>query len=135
MTPASDSRWPRGRARHGGIDRVPVGSASLWLAGRRYVAPDPEAALAAVGAGAIVCLCEEAELGERWPAYVGWLRRTGSPSIWHPVPDLPAPGPPVARRWVWAIWHRLGAAGAVFFLCVSGCGRAGTGAAAVLMRA
>jgi protein-tyrosine phosphatase len=134
MTQASGSSWPRGRARHGGIDPVPVGTARLWLAGRRYVAPDADAALASVGASTVVCLCEEPELAERWPGYVEWLRAPASPAIWHPVPDLHAPSLEEVESLVDAVMAALDR-GDVIVHCGAGYGRAGTVAAAVLMSA
>jgi protein-tyrosine phosphatase len=126
--------WPRGRARHGGIDQIPLPPevpGRLWLAGRRYVGPDPEAALASVGAGVVVCLCESGELEARYPRYVDWLE-TG-PAVWWPVPDLHAPPIESARALVADVVAHLDAGEGVLVHCGAGMGRAGTVAAAVLV--
>lgn len=142
--------WPRGRARHGGIDEVPVpAEGRLWLAGKRYVAPDPAGAAASVTATTVVCLCESFELEERWPHYVDWLEAAGasagsssrssagaSPGVralWWPIPDLHAPPAESARGLVAEITTRLDAGEGVLVHCGAGMGRAGTVAAAVLM--
>jgi hypothetical protein len=126
--------WPRGRARHGGVDRVPLPEddlGGLWLAGKRYVAPDPVGALAAVGAETVVCLCERHELEGHWPGYVRWLE-TG-PALWVPVPDLHAPPAEVARSLAGAVARRLDRGEGVIVHCGAGRGRAGTLAVAVLL--
>lgn len=128
-----DTGWPRGRARHGGVDEVPVPAPGrLWLAGRRYVAPDPEQALVAVGASVLVCLCEAEELAGHWPDYAAWLRRSDA-AWWRPVPDLHAPEPPAARELVAGITARLDGGTGVLVHCGAGFGRAGTVAVAVLL--
>ena len=71
------SAWPAGRARHGGIDEVPVPGVPghLWLCGKHAVGLDPEALVAEVGEPAVVvCLTEHFELVDRYPDYVDWLR-------------------------------------------------------------
>ena len=129
--------WPRGRARHGGIDAVPLPAGvpgRLWLAGKRYVGPDPNAALSSVEADLVVCLCESFEIDERYPGYVEWLD-TASPAraLWWPVPDLHAPALESARSLVAEMAARLDAGTGVLLHCGAGMGRAGTVAAAVLM--
>jgi hypothetical protein len=126
--------WPRGRARHGGIDEVPLPPAvpgRLWLAGRRYVGPDPAGALSSVGAEVLVCLCEPIEIESRYPAYVAWLE--AGPALWWPVPDLHAPPVESARGLVTEVVARLDAGQGVLVHCGAGMGRAGTLAAAVLV--
>jgi protein-tyrosine phosphatase len=130
--------WPRGRSRHGGVDEVPLPSrpGRLWLAGKRYVGPDPEAAMASVGATAVVCLCQAHELEDRYPAYVGWLldrTETGLEALWRPVPDLHAPSPEEGRLLVADLVARLHVGEGLLVHCGAGMGRAGTVAAAVLM--
>jgi len=89
------STWPQGRSLHGGVDEIPLPPAAggrLWLSGKHFIGPDPEAALRRIGATAIVCLTEPAELIDRYPAYVDWLRANQpARALWWPVPDLHVP--------------------------------------------
>lgn len=128
--------WPSGRSRHGGVDRVPLAErpGALWLAGKRFVGPDPEAAMAEVGAGGVVCLCEAFELADRYPAYVEWLRADAR-ALWFPVPDLHAPAAGEAEALAGRIDGRLAAGETLLMHCGAGIGRAGTIAAAVLLHA
>jgi hypothetical protein len=128
--------WPAGRARHGGVDEIPLpeGPGRLWLCGKHFVAPDPVGALASCPADTIVCLCERDELDQRYPGYVSWLdANQGQGAKWFPVPDLHAP--PVAEALpLLADLRRLVHGGhGVLMHCGAGIGRAGTLAAALLM--
>jgi predicted protein tyrosine phosphatase len=102
----------------------------LWLAGKHYVGPDGPAALASVGATAVVCLCEPFEYEHRYPDYAVWVKDTG---ITWPVHDLHAPDRPEATRLVEAVTGRLDAGDGLIVHCGAGLGRAGTIAAAVLL--
>lgn len=126
--------WPAGRSRHGGIDRVPVPErpGQLWLAGKHFVGPNPEAALAEVGGDTVVCLCERFELAERYPGYVEWLQ-TERRALWFPIPDLHAPSEDQAIRLVGDLDVRLSRGEVVLMHCGAGIGRAGTMAAALLL--
>jgi protein-tyrosine phosphatase len=125
--------WPVGRSRDGGVDEVPLpGPGRLWLCGKHAIGPDPEAALASVGATVVVCLNERAELADRYPGYVAWLERDPR-ARWHPVPDLHAPPVDEARELVAELRVRLDAGAGLLVHCGAGIGRAGTLAAAVLM--
>ena len=128
--------WPSGRSLHGGVDRVPLPErpGGLWLCGKHFVGPDPEAALAEVGATGVVCLCEAFELTDRYPAYVGWLRADPR-AVWFPVPDLHAPGAEDAAALAEQLDRRLAAGETLLVHCGAGIGRAGTVAAAVLLQA
>ncbi len=128
--------WPSGRSRHGGVDRVPLPErpGALWLAGKRFVGPDPEAAMAEVGAAGVVCLCEAFELDDRYPRYVEWLRRDRR-ALWYPIPDLHAPAAGEAGALAGRIDRRLAAGETLLMHCGAGIGRAGTVAAAVLIHA
>lgn len=130
-----DDAWPRGRSRHGGVDEIPLPPTvpgRLWLAGKRYVAPDPDGALRSVGADVVVCLCESFELADRYPGYVDWLDSSGA-SVWWPVPDLHSPPIESAQALVADVAGHLNAGRSVLVHCGAGMGRAGTVAAAVLM--
>src|SRR3954454_2363454 len=76
--------WPTARARHGGIDEIPLPGVPgrLWLCGKHAVGPDHEVALAEVEATTIVCLTQVAELDERYPEYLTWLRSEPEHAIW-----------------------------------------------------
>src|ERR1700730_6836533 len=88
------STRPGERSRDGGVDWValPVVGGRLWLCGKHFIGPDPEAALERVGATGAVCLSEAAELVDRCPGYVSWLRANQpARALWYPGPDLHAP--------------------------------------------
>lgn len=128
--------WAAERARHGGVDEVPLpfGPGRLWLCGKHFVGPDPERALTAVGATTVVCLNEPGEIADRYPEYVEWLR-TNQPdrAVWHPVPDLHAPDFDAATALVASLRVRLAAGEGLLLHCGAGIGRAGTLAAALLV--
>ena len=126
--------WPGERGRHGGADEIPlpVPDGALWLSGKHYVGPDPEAARRAVGADWIVCLCERAEIVDRYPGYVEWLENSPS-AIWFPVPDLHAPDLPSLLALLDQLRAILAAGDGLLLHCGAGIGRAGTLAAALLM--
>ncbi|HET9078030.1 MAG TPA: dual specificity protein phosphatase family protein [Acidimicrobiales bacterium] len=128
--------WPSGRSRHGGVDRVPLPErpGALWLAGRRFVGPDPEAAMTEVGATAVVCLCEAFELADRYPRYLQWLS-SDRRALWLPVADLHAPTLDDAEALAGQVDALLAEGQSVLMHCGAGIGRAGTMAAAVLLRA
>ena len=132
------THWPRGRSRHGGIDELPLpeGPGRLWMCGKQAVGPDHEAVMADIGADLIVCLCEPAELAERYPAYVDWLsaeRRPGGDAIWFPIPDLHAPPAERVRPFLEELSERVRLGRRVLMHCGAGFGRTGTVAAALLM--
>ncbi len=125
--------WPYGRARDGGIDEIPLpGPGRLWLCGKHVVGPDPVGAMSRVGATTIVCLTEEHELADRYPAYVEWMRGSEQ-ALWVPIHDLHAPELEKARALVGLLRTRLDAGEHLLMHCGAGIGRAGTIAVAVLM--
>lgn len=132
---ASDDRWPRGRARDGGIDPIPLPTGGLWLAGKHAVGPDPEAALARAGnAELLVCLTERHELIDRYPNYVDWLgAHRGGRALWWPVPDLHAPPLAEAVGLVTSLAERVRSGVGVLVHCGAGIGRAGTIATCLLV--
>lgn len=134
--------WPSGRAADGGIDAVPLSApplteavpGSLWLCGKRVVAPDPAAALDRVGADTIVCFQEVAEVEREHPDYAQWLRANeGGRAIWVPVPDLGAPTLDVALEVTADLTGRLGRGDGLVLHCAGGIGRAPTMATLVLI--
>jgi ADP-ribosyl-[dinitrogen reductase] hydrolase len=121
------------------VDEIPLpaGPGRLWLCGRQFVGPDPQAALAETGADRIVCLCERQELAERFPAYVEWLAVHAGDgedgAIWFPVPDLHAPGLATVQPFLARLRAGVAAGHGFLMHCGAGIGRAGTMAAALLM--
>jgi protein-tyrosine phosphatase len=86
----------------------------------------------------VVCLCERHELADRYPDYVAWLRAhaddDGTGAIWFPIHDLHAPGMEQADSFLDRVVALLVGGHTVLMHCGAGIGRAGTMAAAVLMR-
>jgi hypothetical protein len=136
MASAPDSWWLGERSWHGGCDEIPLpaGLGRLWLCGKRFVGPDPEEALAAVGADGIVCLCESHELQDRYPDYVDWLSTERVRAIWFPIPDVHAPEVATAIELLDGLRARLFTGERLIMHCGAGVGRAGTMAAALLIR-
>ncbi len=142
--PTVVGRWGP-RSADGGLDRVPVPDvgAGLWLCGKHRIGPDHEAVLAEVSTAEgvapsdvrVVCLVEAHELTHRYDGYLRWLRGGDARAWWHPVHDLAAPPVDVAVALVDRIDAHLRAGGPVVVHCAAGIGRAGTVAAAVLVRA
>lgn len=121
----------------GGIHAIPLPPAArgrLWLCGKHAIGPDPEALMQRVDADVVVCLNEEHELADRYPAYVDWLRaQPPSRAIWYPIPDLHAPGRDAFAPLLTDVVDRVVAGGRVIVHCGAGIGRAGTTAVAVLV--
>jgi protein-tyrosine phosphatase len=134
--PASP-HWADQRSLHGGVDEIPLPPAvpgRLFVCGKQFIGPDPEAALAYVGATTVVCLNEEAELSARYPSYVAWLRAQPQERVvWWPIPDLGAPAPSEALELLGTLRSRLDRGERLLLHCGAGIGRAGTMAAAVLV--
>lgn len=132
--------WPRGRARDGGVDRVPLPTAigELWLCGKHAIGPDVHAVMADIGADiratTVVCLTERFELADRYPDYVEWLdANSGARSIWFPIPDLHAPDIEAVLTLAADLRERLAGGETVLVHCAAGIGRAGTVAACLLI--
>ena len=129
--------WLSERSRNGGVDEIVFDGLSgrLWLAGKHFVGPDPEVALDRTGASTIVCLNERHEFDDRYPGYVEWLR-TNSPerAIWSPIPDLHAPPVDEIAPLLDDLLARLRGGQGLLVHCGAGIGRAGTIAAALLVR-
>jgi protein-tyrosine phosphatase len=106
----------------------------LWLCGKHFVGPDPDAAMAAVGATTVVCLSEVHELSDRYPGYVAWLGvNVPRRAVWFPIPDLHAPDEQQAGALIAELRRRIGAGETLLVHCGAGIGRAGTLAAALLI--
>jgi len=129
------SVWHSERSRDGGVDEIalPEGPGRLWLCGKHVVGPDPEALLDRLGATVIVALNEPHELDDRYPDYVRWLR-SSSKAVWHPVPDLHAPTVAEAVALTDELRTRIRRGDQIVLHCGAGIGRAGTIAAALLVR-
>lgn len=128
--------WPGERSRHGGVDEIPLpgGPGRLWLCGKHFVGPDPEAALGHVGATTVVCLNQRHELASRYPGYVDWLEaHRPARAVWHPVPDLHAPTLEAAVELLADLRRRLDEGAGLLVHCGAGIGRAGTMAAGLLL--
>jgi hypothetical protein len=136
MASAPDTWWLGERSWHGGCDEIPLpsGPGRLWLCGKRFVGSDPDGVLTEVGADRIVCLCEDHELSERYPEYVEWLSRPAGRSTWYPIPDVHAPTLRPAIAFLDELQTRLAAGERLIMHCGAGIGRAGTMAAALLVR-
>jgi protein-tyrosine phosphatase len=106
----------------------------LFLCGKHFVGPDPEAAMARVGATVVVCLSETAELADRYPDYLAWLRaHQPVRALWFPIPDLHAPEMGDAAPMLEQLRARLDDGETLLLHCGAGIGRAGTVAAALLI--
>jgi protein-tyrosine phosphatase len=130
------SGWPGERSQNGGVDEVPLpfGSGRLFLCGKHFIGPDPEAAIERVGATAVVCLSEATELKDRYPEYVAWLRANApARAVWFPIPDLHAPDVDAAAALLGELRARLARGDVLLLHCGAGIGRAGTMAAGLLI--
>ena len=130
--------WSDERSRNGGVDEVPLpdGLGRLWLAGKHYVGPDAELALRRTGADTIVCLNERHEFDDRYPAYLDWLRANAPDrAVWWPIADLHAPPIAEITPLLDDLLTRLRRGDGLLVHCGAGVGRAGTVAAALLVRA
>lgn len=128
--------WPRGRARDGGVDRIPLPAAagSLWLCGKHAIGPDPEGLITAIGATTVVCLTERRELADRYPDYVSWLdQHRGGRAVWFPIPDLHAPPLDRMLPFVDEIHGRIDQGEHLLAHCAAGIGRSGTLATCLLI--
>ncbi|HEX6392861.1 MAG TPA: protein-tyrosine phosphatase family protein [Acidimicrobiales bacterium] len=130
------AHWAERRSLHGGVDEIPLPrgvGGRLWLCGKRFIAPNPERAMAYVDADAAVCLNEPHEL-EWYPEYVEWLKAQPSERvIWRPIPDLHVPSRDDAVELLAEVRSRLDGGQSLLMHCGAGIGRTGTIAAGVLI--
>ena len=83
----------------------------------------------------VVCLNERYELEDRYPEYVDWLLHAAADrAIWFPLHDMHAPPLDAVQPLFAEIARRLDEDEGVIVHCGAGVGRAGTVAAALLMR-
>jgi protein-tyrosine phosphatase len=134
--PPSGMHWAEERSNHGGVDEIPLSAGTpgrLWLCGKHFIGPNPEAALAYVDGTAVVCLNEPNEL-DRFPHYVEWLRsQPATRVLWWPIPDLYVPDRDAAPQLFEQLRSRLGEGQRLLMHCGAGVGRAGTIAAGILV--
>ena len=136
LQPKEPNSWFARRSRHGGADQIPlpVTAGGLWLCGKHFVAPDPEAAMHHVSATTIVCLTQRGELEHRYPQYVEWLQaHSPALAVWFPIHDLGAPTLLHVTPLLAELRARLEASDTLLVHCGAGIGRAGTIAVALLM--
>ncbi len=135
MRPLTDSleEWAKNRSLHGGIDEIPIGGEGrLFLAGKHYVGPDVESAIAAVGATKVVCLVERFELERRYDDYLEFLDHDDR-AVWWPVMDFHAPDLVEAVARIEVLSTMIGEGECLIVHCGAGIGRAGTVAAGLLI--
>lgn len=120
----------------GGVHEIPlpVVAGRLWLCGKHAIAPDPAGLLGRVGASTVVCLVENHELADRYPAYLRWLHvAEPTVAVRFAIHDLSAPPFEAAVPFVEDLVARLHRGDGLVVHCGAGIGRAGTTAAAVLV--
>lgn len=131
--------WLSPRGRDGGIDEIPLPdgvTGRLWLCGKHRIGPDHHAVLDEVEATTVVCLVQEHELLDRYPAYLDFVRGGGDErrtAVWFPIHDLHAPPIDEARPFVESLVRRLRDGERMVVHCAAGIGRAGTMAVLMLM--
>ena len=117
------------------VDRIPLPAGTpgaLWLTSLGQVSADPDAALARARSGVIVCLNPRAELEQRAPSYIPWLRANQPDrALWFPVRDFSAESADATMPFVDMVVARL--PDGVVMHCALGLGRAGTMAIGVLV--
>jgi protein-tyrosine phosphatase len=128
--------WAEKRGNHGGVDEIPLPAdvpGRVWLCGKSFIAPDPEAALDYIGGTTVVCLNELSEL-DWYPQYVDWLKSQPSDRVlWWPIEDLSVPSPDRALELFGQLRSRLMRGQRLLIHCGAGIGRAGTIAAGLLV--
>lgn len=113
---------------------LPKDEGALWLCGKHAIGPDHAFAMHRTGASVVVCLVQEHELEDRYPAYLQWLKANdGDAAVWFPIHDLSAPSVRDTRIFIAELVERLGAGDRILMHCAAGIGRAGTMAVCLLM--
>ncbi len=128
--------WLGPRGRNGGIDTIPLPRTlgGLSLCGKHAIGPDHQAAMMQCGATTVVCLVEDYELADRYPAYLGWLRsNVGASAVWFPIHDLHAPTLTTTEPFITELVRRLDDGEHLLMHCAAGIGRTGTMATCALM--
>jgi protein-tyrosine phosphatase len=128
--------FAKARSLYDGIDEIPLPNVAgrLWLTGKHVIGNDPERALAKVGATTMVCLTEFAELDNRYPEYVAWLRTQPTERAIHfPIGDLAMVPIDHFQPFLSDVVIRLRNGEGLIVHCAAGIGRSGTTAVAVLL--
>lgn len=111
----------------GGIHEIPLPEVTgrLWLCGKHYIAPRPDAVVDALAVDRVVCLVHEHELAGHYGPYVQWLRESDR-ARWFPIHDLSSPDFEIVIDLYRSVAADIRSGHSVIAHCAAGIGRAGT---------